>query len=543
MTHSPAAAPDAPATDASDTYGIDPVIYHRRWTILAVLCISLVTIVVAVSSLNVAIPTIIKQLGANSTESLWIIESYALVFAGVLLPAGALGDRFGRKWALLVGLVIFGVMAVVASQSGSPAQLIAARAVMGIGAALIMPATLSIIANVFPPHERQRAIATWAGLAGAGGAIGPLTSGAVLSLGWWWGAVFLVNVPLVLLLIGLTVWIVPNSSNPNGEKLDPLGALLSVAALGSLVFGIIEGPEWGWGSARVLGAFGVAVAAGVGFVVWGLRAREPMLDPRLFRLRGFAMGSLAITTAFFCMFGTYFLLAQYLQFVHGYTALGSAVRTLPAAVVMVIVSPRSPKIVARFGVRTAVRGGFLAITAGFIGMSTLGVDTPYWQLVVFLVTMSAGMATLMAPASGMIVSSLPLSKSGVGSAVNDVTREVGGALGIAIMGSVLASGFSSKMADRIKDLPIPAGPRELIEDSIGKAFGVSDEAVRSGLIPRSAGELIHDSAREAFVNGSRIAFFVAAAVAAVGALVAGNLIPDETPEHGSVVDPVPASVE
>ncbi len=282
MTHSPAAAPDAPATDASDTYGIDPVIYHRRWTILAVLCISLVTIVVAVSSLNVAIPTIIKQLGANSTESLWIIESYALVFAGVLLPAGALGDRFGRKWALLVGLVIFGVMAVVASQSGSPAQLIAARAVMGIGAALIMPATLSIIANVFPPHERQRAIATWAGLAGAGGAIGPLTSGAVLSLGWWWGAVFLVNVPLVLLLIGLTVWIVPNSSNPNGEKLDPLGALLSVAALGSLVFGIIEGPEWGWGSARVLGAFGVAVVAGVGFVVWGLRAREPMLDPRMF---------------------------------------------------------------------------------------------------------------------------------------------------------------------------------------------------------------------------------------------------------------------
>lgn len=530
MTHSPAAAPDAPATDASDTYGIDPLIYHRRWTILAVLCISLVTIVVAVSSLNVAIPTIIKQLGANSTESLWIIESYALVFAGVLLPAGALGDRFGRKWALLVGLVIFGVMAVVASQSGSPAQLIAARAVMGIGAALIMPATLSIIANVFPPHERQRAIATWAGLAGAGGAIGPLTSGAVLSLGWWWGAVFLVNVPLVLLLIGLTVWIVPNSSNPNGEKLDPLGALLSVAALGSLVFGIIEGPEWGWGSARVLGAFGVAVVAGVGFVVWGLRAREPMLDPRLFRLRGFAMGSLAITTAFFCMFGTYFLLAQYLQFVHGYTALGSAVRTLPAAVVMVIVSPRSPKIVARFGVRTAVRGGFLAITAGFIGMSTLGVDTPYWQLVVFLVTMSAGMATLMAPASGMIVSSLPLAKAGVGSAVNDVTREVGGAVGIAVMGSVLASSYSSSMSERIAKFPIPDEPRRLIEDSIGKAFGVVQQAEK--MIGSDAAASVRESARVSFTRGSHWAFVVAAAAAALGAAVVGSFIPDESPTHG-----------
>ena len=530
-------------TDPEDTYGIDPAIYHRRWLILSVLCISLVTIVVAVSSLNVAIPTIIRELGANSTESLWIIEAYALVFAGVLLPAGALGDRFGRKWALLGGLVIFGGMALVASFAGSPAQLIAARAVMGIGAALIMPATLSIITNVFPPHERQRAIATWAGLAGAGGAIGPLMSGIVLNAGWWWGSVFLVNIPLVVVLIGLVWFVVPNSKNPNGEALDPPGAVFSVIALGGLVFAIIEGPEWGWLSGGVLGTFALALLGGAAFIAWELRAAHPMLDPRLFKLRGFGMGSLAITLAFFCMFGTFFLISQYLQFVHGYSALGSAVRTLPSAIVMIIVSPRSPKIVARFGVRNCVRGGFGLITLGFVGMSTLGVTSAYWHLAILLCVMSTGMATLMAPASGMIVSSLPLSKSGVGSAVNDVTREVGGALGIAIMGSVLASGFSSKMADRIKDLPIPAGPRELIEDSIGKAFGVSDEAVRSGLIPRSAGELIHDSAREAFVNGSRIAFFVAAAVAAVGALVAGNLIPDETPEHGSVVDPVPASVE
>ncbi len=255
-----------------------------------------------------------------------------------------------------------------------------------------------------------------------------------------------------------------------------------------------------------------------------------MLDPRLFRLRGFAMGSLAITTAFFCMFGTYFLLAQYLQFVHGYTALGSAVRTLPAAVVMVIVSPRSPKIVARFGVRTAVRGGFLAITAGFIGMSTLGVDTPYWQLVVFLVTMSAGMATLMAPASGMIVSSLPLAKAGVGSAVNDVTREVGGAVGIAVMGSVLASSYSSSMSERIAKFPIPDEPRRLIEDSIGKAFGVVHQAEK--MIGSDAAASVRESARVSFTRGSHWAFVVAAVAAALGAAVVGSFVPDESPTHG-----------
>lgn len=540
----PLATPgDASATaeiDPLEAYGIEPAIYHRRWMILSVLCISLVTIVIAVSSLNVAIPTIIRELGANSTQSLWIIEAYALVFAGILLPAGALGDRFGRKWALLGGLVIFGGMALVASFSTSPNQLISARAVMGIGAALIMPATLSIITNVFPPHERQRAIATWAGLAGAGGAIGPLMSGVVLNAGWWWGSVFLVNIPLVVVLIGLVWFLVPNSKNPNGEALDPPGAILSVVALGSLVFAIIEGPEWGWLSGGVLASFAIAVAGGVGFVWWELRAKHPMLDPRLFRLRGFGMGSLSITLAFFCMFGTFFLISQYLQFVHGYSALGTAVRTLPSAAVMIIVSPRSPKIVARFGVRNCVRAGFGLISLGFIGMSTLGVDTSYWFLVIFLMMMSAGMATLMAPASGMIVASLPLSKSGVGSAVNDVTREVGGALGIAIMGSVLASGFSSTMAGKIENLPIPAPARELIEDSIGKAFGVADQAAAQ--IGPDRVQFIRDAARSSFVDGSRMAFYVAAVVAAIGAVVAGNLIPDQTPEHGSVADPVATPV-
>ncbi|MBX7069865.1 MAG: MFS transporter [Microthrixaceae bacterium] len=532
---------NVPETRAEETYGIDPTIYHRRWGILAVLCISLVTIVIAVSSLNVAIPTIIRELNASSTESLWIIESYALVFAVILLPAGAIGDRFGRKWALLGGLVIFGGLAVVASFSTDPTQLIATRAVMGIGAALIMPATLSIITNVFPPHERQRAIATWAGLAGAGGALGPLMSGLVLKAGWWWGSVFLVNVPLVVLLIALSTFLVPNSKNPNGERLDPPGALLSVVTLGALVFGIIEGPEKGWLNGLVLGSFALAIVAGAAFVAWELKATHPMLDPRLFKLRGFGMGSLTITLSFFCMFGTFFLISQYLQFVHGYDALGSAVRTLPSAVVMVIVSPRSPKLVARFGLRNCVRAGFLLIAAGFLGMASLGPDTAYWQVAVFLCLMSAGMASLMPPASGMIVSSLPLSKAGVGSAVNDVTREVGGALGIAIMGSVLASGYSSRMADKIAAFPIPPQFRDLIEDSIGPAFGVADQAQARGLIDAERAQFLRDAARESFVSGSRIAFLVAVGVALLGTLVAGNLIPNESPVPGGAPEPVGTS--
>src|SRR5690606_15903827 len=261
----------------------------------AVMCISLVLIVVAVSSLNVAIPTIQQQLGASSTELQWIIDAYALVFAGFLLPAGALGDRFGRKGALQIGLVVFGTCAVAASFATSPAQLIAARAVMGIGAALVMPATLSIIQSSFPPHERAKAVATWAGLAGAGGALGPLLSGLMLKW-FWWGSVFFINLPLVAVLLYLSWRIVPTSKDPHGHPLDPVGSTLSVLGLVALVFGIIEGPEWGWLSTGTLVAFALAVVFLVGFVLWELRVEHPTLDPRLFRLRGFGMGSAGITT-------------------------------------------------------------------------------------------------------------------------------------------------------------------------------------------------------------------------------------------------------
>lgn len=511
--------------DASgvDTHGIDPDIYERRWRIHSVLCLCLVIVVIAVSSLNVAIPTIMRDLEASSTQMLWIVDAYALVFAGVLLPAGALGDRFGRKTALQFGIIVFGVMAVVAAFSGSANQLIGARAVMGIGAAFIMPATLSIITNVFPPHERAKAIAAWAGLSGAGGAIGPLLSGLILEIGWWWGAVFFINVPIAVVLFLLVTKVVPQSKDPNGHALDPIGAVLSIVMLGSLVFGIIEGPEYGWTSGHTVIAFSIAAIAGAAFVGWELKSKQPMLDPRLFKVRGFSIGSLTITVAFFCMFGTFYVISQYMQYVHGYSPLGAAVRMLPQAAVMLIVAPRSPQLVAKIGVHNNVRLGFGLIALGYLALTQLDIDTPYWFIALCIMTLAAGMAVMTAPTSAVIVGSLPLSKAGVGSAVNDVTREVGGTMGIAIMGSVLAAGYGSKVTEALAGAPIPEAALEGIKKSIGIAFSVADEgAAQSG--PEAAAAL-RQAARESFVHGNKQAFFVAFLVAVVGGLIAGSLMP------------------
>ena len=510
-----------------NTYGIDPDIFHRRRKILAVMCISLVIIVMAVSSLNVAIPSIVKALDAGSSEMLWIMEAYALVFAGVLLPAGAMGDRYGRKRMLLTGLTIFTVTAGLAGFANSPAQLITARAVMGIGAALIMPATLSIITNVFPPHERGKAIATWAGFAGAGGALGPLLTGLVLR---WvgekhWGAVFFINIPLAVLLIALVWFMVPESKDPSGHPVDPVGSIISVVALGSLVFGIIEAPHWGWLSPGVLGAFALAIVAGIAFVMIEYREEHPMLDPRLFHYRGFSMGALTITTAFMCMFGMYLLFAQYLQFVKGFTPLDSAVRTLPAAAAMVLVAPRSPILARKFGMKNLIRVGFTMIAAGFFGFSRLDVNSHYWHMVIFLVLMSVGMAMCMAPTSATIVSSLPLAKAGVGSAVNDLTREVGGAIGIAVLGSLLTTKYTAHMRAAIKpvEAQIPAQAKGAVIDSIQGAYAVAERA------PAQFAEPLRAAAKHGFVNGYHMAMLTAMVIALGAMLVISTFIPDHPP--------------
>jgi EmrB/QacA subfamily drug resistance transporter len=520
-TDGPAAAEVAGPPD-DDLDGVPPDVYARRWLILGVLTLSLVTVVIAVSSLNVAIPRIQEGLNASGTELQWILDSYALVFAGFLLPAGALGDRFGRKGALLVGLLIFGVASAVASTVDDPGQLIAARAVLGIGAALIMPATLSIIINSFPGHERPRAIAVWAAFAGVGGALGPISSGLLLD-NFWWGSVFFANLPVILLLFVLAVIIVPTSKDPDGHALDPGGAVLSVVGLVALVFGVIEGPERGWTDPLTVGGFVVAALALAGFVAYELRVEHPMLDPRLFRNRRFSAGSATITLTFFNMFGMFFLLTQYLQFVRGYTPLEAGVRVLPSAFMMILVAPRSPRLVQRFGVRRLVRGGFLLTAVGFVLLGLSQRDTPYVVIALALMFTGGGMAALMPPASQLIVNSVPISKAGVGSAVNDVTREVGGALGIAVLGSVMASLYRSNagFADAIAD---PAA-RDVAHESVGGALGVANRALDAGFIDVAVHDRIVTAAGDAFLKGSSVAFLVAAGVAVLTAVVVGRYLP------------------
>src|SRR4051794_9719761 len=369
----------------------DPDIFARRWWTLTVLCLSLVMVIVGNTVLNVAIPTLQRELNASGTQLQWMVDSYALVFAGLLLTCGALGDRFGRKGALTAGLIIFGVASATASQADTANQLIVLRAVMGLGAALVMPATLSILTNVFPPQERGKAIGIWAGLAGAGAAIGPIAGGWLLEH-FSWGSVFLVNMPIVIVALVAGRFLVPRSKDEAAERLDPVGALLSIAGLGLLLYAIIEAPLQGWTSPQTLGTFAGAVVVLGLFGAWELHSSHPMLNLRWFGNRALSSASAAIMLVFFTMFGSFFLLTQYFQLVLGYSAFEAGVRLLPMSFVMMAVAPNSARLVARFGARGTMSGGLVVIAVGVALLSRAGVDAPYWYLVISLGIMAAGMA-------------------------------------------------------------------------------------------------------------------------------------------------------
>ena len=467
-------------------------------------------VVVSVSSLNVAIPAIQQSLGASSTQLQWIIDSYALVFAGVLLPAGALGDRLGRRGALITGLGIFTVAAAGGMLADTAPQLIVWRAVMGAGAAFIMPATLSIVSSVFGPEERAKAIAVWAGFAGAGGVVGLLSSGLLLER-FWWGSVFAVNIPIALVLLAAVVWMVPTSRDPEATPFDPVGAVASIIGLSGLVFGVIEGAEKGWTSGVALGGFGAAVVGLAAFVWWELRTDHPLLDPRFFRHRDFTMGSFAITATFFGIFGMFFVLTQFLQFVQGHDALATGVRILPYGLLLLVVAPMAAGLVERLGAGIVTIVGAALGGAGFLVLALLSVDSSYSIVVLGLASVAVGTGLLMPPATTALVASLPPAKAGVGSAMNDVTREVGGALGIAVVGALMSIGYERSVEDDLETLPARAA--EVGGDSLGGLISVSGD-----LDPALASDVLR-AGRQAFVDGQQLGLSAAAvlmfAVAAV----------------------------
>jgi EmrB/QacA subfamily drug resistance transporter len=493
----------------------DPM-HRRRWWTLLVLSLSLLVIGLDNTILNVALPSLREDLGASTGELQWIVDAYMLVFAGLLLTAGSLGDRFGRKRALTAGLVVFGAGSALAALASGSGQLIASRALMGAGGALIMPSTLSILIHVFPAHERAKAIAAWAAVAGLGIAIGPVAGGWLLEHGDW-NLVFLVNLPFVAVALLAGRRLVPESRDPAQSSLDPLGALLSTAGLSALLYAIIDAPARGWTDGVVLAAFAAAVVALAAFVAWERRAPSPMVDLALLADPRFSAASGAIALLFFALFGLLFVLTQYLQSVLGYTALQAGVRTMPIAGGLVLAGPLAPRLTERLGTKAVVAGGMLLVAAGLLGLSTAQADSGFALVAATEVTIALGVGLAMAPATDAIMGAVPADRASVGSAVNDANRLVGGALGVAVLGSLLASAYRGGMDGATHALP--AGAADAAGESVGGAGAI---AARLG---GAAGRALHDAASVAYVDAMQLALLVAAGIAAAGAVLAVALLP------------------
>ncbi|MCX4744277.1 MFS transporter [Kitasatospora sp. NBC_01287] len=477
----------------------------RQNAVLAITCLALATVVAAMSSLNVALPSVARETHADQTQLSWIIDAYSLAFAALLLPAGALGDRFGRRRALLTGLAIFAGASGAALLTTSPDLLIVLRAVLGVGAALVMPATLSTITATFPREQRGRAVSVWAAVAGASAVVGLLASGSLLQE-WSWRSVFLLNVLLAALALIGTLLLVPESAEAGRPALDRTGAVLVALGLGALVHSVIEAPVAGWGSTRTLGGIAVGLLVLVGFLAWELRRPHPLLDPRLFRNAEFAAGSLSVALQFFAFFGYIFVIMQYLQLVRGDSALTAAVSVLPMAAAMVPCSRLSPKLSTRFGVRRPWLIGLLLVAAGLALFTQLGRASSYGLLATALLVLGAGMGLAMTPATTAITDALPPALQNVGSAMNDLSRELGGALGIAVLGSILSASYRSHLS-------LPGAPDHVVA------------AAHSSLAAAAAmGGPVLDHARTAFLAGMHDALLGGVAAALLAALAVGLLL-------------------
>lgn len=500
--------------------------HPRRWWALAIIDLCLLAITMDNTILNVALPTISRQLGATGSQLQWVVDAYIVVFAGLLLTAGTLGDRLGRRRLLLAGLGVFGVASMATVLVTSPDQLIAVRAVMGLGGALLMPATLSLITNMFSDAERPRAIATWAAVAGAGMVLGPIVGGALLEI-FNWNAIFLVNVPIVALGIVGTLWLVPESRDELPSRIDVVGAILSIIGVATLVFGIIEAPGAGWGSSETMVRIGAGLGLILVFGIWELHQREPMFDIRLFGRPGFGATSLAETVAHFALVGATFALTQYLQFVWGQKPLQAGLSMLPIAVGVIAGSVVASRLLSRIGARYLISGGMAGISASLLIISRLTVDSPYIVFAAALIVMSLGMGLAMAPATDLIMGAVDKARAGVGSATNDTTRELGSALGVAVFGSIVSSGYRDGLGWRLADLPggvagLPPAAGAAVRDSIGSA------SLAASQLPGETGKAVIEAARQAFVAGMSTSAIVGSVVVAIGAVIVLAWLPGRT---------------
>lgn len=490
--------PDVPGSS-----GPRPEADPKRWYTLVVL--ALCTLVVSVDNtiLNVALPTITRELGASGAQLQWIVDAYTVLFACLLLVAGALGDRYGRRLTLVAGLAWFAVFAIFSAMGSTPNHLILGRGLMGLGAAFIFPSTLSILTTSFPdPAERAKAIGVWASISSLAMVIGPLSGGLLVdNFGWHW--VFLVNVPCcIVAIIGIALY-VPGIARREQVPLDPVGALLSVLAVGALLVAIIQGPEWGWSHPAVIGSFLLSVALAWAFLGWERRYKHPMIDLALFRNRVFASASLAVTLAFFASFGASLLTTVFFQAVQGYSALRTGVMMLPIAFAMMTIGPNVAKLVQRFGTRDVMSLGLAVLIVGTLLHSSNTVMSSLGLGLIARFLLGAGMGLLMPPATMAIMSALPPERAGVGSAMNDTTRQTGGALGVALIGSIVAGAY--RLHVQIPE-GIPAEGVEEARDSVGRALVVASE------LPAAQAEQLVVASRQAFIHAVRYGYWTAAIV-------------------------------
>jgi EmrB/QacA subfamily drug resistance transporter len=514
--------------------------HPRRWIILTGLVFSLLVVVLDNTVLNVALKTMSepkpKGLGASQSDLEWAINSYTLIFAGLLFTWGLLADRLGRKRILMLGMVLFGLSSLLTAYAQSPSELIAARAAMGFSGAAIMPSTLAIIANVFPRHEQPKAIGIWSGSVGLAIAIGPIVGGALLN-SFWWGSVFLINVPITIIAFIVMLILLPESKNPKPGRLDPVGVVLEMAGLVVFVYGIIHAGDTGdWGAVSVWGSIGGGLLLMVGFVLWELHTDHPALDVRLFSNRMFSAAVISVALTFFAMMGGMFFFSFYLQSVRGYTPLKSGVFMLPFAAAMVIFSPLSSNMVKRFGPRTVAVSGLLAIAIAMACYQFVTQSSAMWIYLLIAFFQGAAMANVMPPATTTVMASLPRQIAGVGSSVNNTVRQLGGALGVAVLGTILTTAYRSRMQPLVNAIPNShltsaqshyiSGSIEATQQAVGVAVSQGNTRATSLLEPANA----------SFVHAMHVTTLTGSVIMVFAAVVVALWLPKKVTQAGGPVD-------
>ena len=493
----------------------------HKWLVLAVLCLSVFLVVVDNTIVNVALPSLSAQLNASNSALQWIVDAYSLPFAGLLLAGGGLSDRLGRKKVMQWGLVFFAIFSAMAAWSQSSTQLISMRALMGLAAAFIFPATLSILTITFTDaRDRAKAYGIWGATSGLAVAFGPLTGGALIEH-FWWGSVFLVNLPVVALTIVAGQLVIPESKSEFKRRFDFTGLFFGSAGITLLVLAIIEGPTWGWRSATTLSLFATAAILFTGFVLWERRRPEPLLDVRVFSKPAFSAGAVAIATSFFCLFGFIFLVTQYFQLVRGYSAFSAGAHTLPFAITSMIMTPLGALLALKIGTRTVVGSGLVIMSLGLTWMAVQGAESAFFGPVMgSMIVLATGFSLITAPSTAAVMGSLSPEQLGAGSAVNNVTRELGGTLGVAVVGSTFSSVFGPQIIHAFSQY-VPAGIATRASESMQGALATAQS------LPAPIAASLQPHIVESFMSGFHRGCFVAAGVALVLSILAFTFLPSK----------------